>query len=62
MAYDINNNKTKCYAIFWDKSLDESIDSIKSSIDKVIEREKKNTQQEIDVLIEEMNSKEEYKN
>lgn len=39
------------------RTLDESIESIKISIDKSIEKEKENLQQEIDALVTEMNSK-----
>lgn len=39
------------------RTLDESIESIKISIDKAIEKEKENLQQEIDALVTEMNSK-----
>lgn len=39
------------------RTLDESIESIKTSIDKAIEKEKENLQQEIDALVIEMNSK-----
>lgn len=44
------------------RTLDESIQSIKRSIDKAIEKEKENIQYEIEVLMESVNSrKEEYK-
>ena len=54
------NNKIRLSSLDSEiKALDESIESIKRSIDKAIEREKQNTQLEIDGLIESMNSKKE---
>ena len=61
---DINkNNKVRLASLDSEiRTLEESIDSIKRSVAKAIEREKEDLQQEIDVLIEEMNSKkEDYK-
>jgi DNA repair exonuclease SbcCD ATPase subunit len=56
---DINkNNKIRLASLDSEiRTLEESIDSIKRSVAKAIEREKEDLQQEIDVLINEMNSK-----
>lgn len=58
---DINkNNKVRMASLDSEiRTLDESIESIKRSIAKAIEKEKLNIQQEIDEIIEEMNSKKE---
>jgi DNA repair exonuclease SbcCD ATPase subunit len=58
---DINkNNKVRLASLDSEiRTLEESIDSIKRSIAKSIEREKENLQQEIDVLVKEMASKKE---
>lgn len=58
---DINkNNKIRMASIDSEiRTLDESIDSIKRSIEKAIEKEKENTQLEIETLVSEMNSKKE---
>jgi DNA repair exonuclease SbcCD ATPase subunit len=61
---DINkNNKIRMSSLDSEiRILDESIESIRKSIAKSIEKEKQNTQLEIDKLVVEMNSKkEEYK-
>jgi DNA repair exonuclease SbcCD ATPase subunit len=56
---DINkNNKIRLASLDSEiRTLEDSIDSIKKSIEKAIEKEKENLQQEIDILVEEMNSK-----
>lgn len=56
---DINkNNKIRMASLDSEiNTLDESIESIRRSIEKAVEREKLNIQSEIDKLIEDMNSK-----
>lgn len=56
---DINkNNKVRMASLDSEiRTLDESIQSIKRSIEKAVEKEKLNIQQEIDELVEEMNSR-----
>lgn len=58
---DINkNNKVRMASLDSEiRTLEESIESIKRSIAKAIEKEKLNIQQEIDEIVEEMNSKKE---
>jgi len=58
---DINkNNKVRMASLDSEiRTLEESIESIKRSITKAIEKEKLNIQQEIDEIVEEMNSKKE---
>jgi DNA repair exonuclease SbcCD ATPase subunit len=58
---DINkNNKVRMASLDSEiRTLEDSIESIKRSINKAIEKEKLNIQQEIDDIIEEMNSKKE---
>lgn len=58
---DINkNNKVRMASLDSEiRTLNESVDSIKRSIAKAVEKEKLNIQQEIDDIIEDMNSKKE---
>jgi DNA repair exonuclease SbcCD ATPase subunit len=59
----VKNNKVRLASFDAEiRTLDESIESIKISIEKAIEKEKENIQQEIDTILSEMNSKkEDYK-